>query len=152
MQAQTLNDVIQQTGVLHQTLARHLRSGARDDGDSRDGLLREYLAQSERNLSALVDEHGRDAPERALNTWCYEYLRAHPIERLADGRALERLTRDEALLQDVMTVHQELIALYRRLQARAETAPTRALINDIRELEENEARRMAQGANRLFEL
>ncbi|KUJ83561.1 hypothetical protein AWR36_006810 [Microbulbifer flavimaris] len=152
MQAQTLSDVIQQTGRLHRNLASELRSGSPAGAGERIDLLREYLAQSEGNLSRLVEAHGRDAADRALNTWCYEYLRSHSIDRMAQRFSAGEVETDEGLLQEVVGIHGELVALFQRLHAKADTEPTRALLHDIRELEESETRRMAQGANRLHEL
>jgi hypothetical protein len=152
MQAQTLSDVIQQTGRLHRNMASELRSHRPVGAGERIDLLREYLAQSEGNLSRLVEAHGRDAAERALNTWCYEYLRSHPIDRMAQRFSAAEVGTDEKLMQEVMGIHGALVALFQRLHAKADTAPTRALLHEIRELEENETRRIAQGANRLHEL
>lgn len=152
MQAENLKDVLDWTIDFHQQLSLCLTDCAKENENERAKLLLDYLAQHEQSLTEVITEFKKIASKNALNTWCYEYLDKHPIMKhkhndvpFADLNTLQ-------ITEAVMHMHQQVITLYRDLAAQTVVNSARELLEELLSLEEHEAMRMTQSANRLEDL
>mgnify|MGYP002713231973 CR=1 FL=1 len=87
-----------------------------------------------------------------MNTWCYEYLDKHPIVRhvQCDQPFAQMSTKE--IISEIVGQHGQVIDLYLDLHNRAETVSAQDLLARLLDLEEHEAMRMVQSANRLEDL
>lgn len=152
MQVETLRDVLEWTTKFHRNLGDCLRQCAEKNQSARADLLLDYLAKHEHRLAGLVAAFEDRAETRALNTWCYDYMDKNPILHSTDCDAPFAELDAGKIMDVVADQHQQVIELYRYLYARADTDPTRELMEEVKELEEHEAMQMTQGANRLQDL
>ncbi len=152
MQVETLRDVLVWTREFHKNLSACLHHCAGKNENARAKMLLEYLARHEQELSQTVSGFVETAEARALNTWCYDYLEKHPILHSAHCDApFQDLEQDEIMVV-ITDQHEQVIDLYRYLHARADIEATRELMDELESLEEQESRRMTQGANRMQEM
>ncbi len=152
MQIETLRDVLQWTTKFHQHLSECLAHCADENDSRRAKLLLDYLSQHEDCLADLLDQFEQTANTNALNTWCYEYLRKNPIvqHKHCDLPFSELDTRH--IMEVIIDQHNQVIELYRQLSDHFESTSAHNLIMDLLALEEHEAMRMTQGANRLEDI
>jgi len=152
MQIETLKDVLNWTRDFHQHLASCLHHCNDRNQSERARLLLEYLAEHEQKLVAVLDGFTQSASAKALNTWCYEYLDKHPIVRHAQCDQPFAQMSTEEIISEITGQHGQVIDLYRYLHSRAQTVSAQDLLAQLLDLEEHEAMRMAQSANRLEDL
>jgi hypothetical protein len=152
MQVETLKDVLAWTVKFHRNLSACLRHCAGSNQDARAKLLLDYLAQHEEKLSAIVSRFEETAETRALNTWCYDYLEKHPILHSTQCDAPFQDLEPDEIMAVITDQHEQVIDLYCYLHARADTEMVRELMEHLKSLEEQEARQMTQGANRMQEM
>lgn len=152
MQAENLKDVLDWTIDFHQQLSLCLADCAKKNESERAKLLLDYFAQHEQDLTKVITEFKKTASSNALNTWCYEYLDKHPIMKhkhtdipFADLDTLK-------ITETVMHMHQQVITLYRDLMAQIVVNSAHELLEELLSLEEHEAMRMTQSANRLEDM
>ena len=152
MQVETLKDVLHWTTQFHQDLADCLVHCEGHHSSERARLLLDYLSKHQTSLKNVVKDFEESANKNALDTWCYEYLEKHPIIRQQHCEVSFDKLDTAQIMEVVMEYHRQVIELYRYLEAKAATEPTRELLGELLELEEHEAMVMAQGANRLEDL
>ncbi|WP_308365889.1 MULTISPECIES: ATPase [unclassified Microbulbifer] len=152
MQVETLKDVLVWTREFHRNLSDCLRHCALNNENSRAKLLLDYLAQHEQELSQIVSGFVETAETRALNTWCYDYMEKHPILHSAHCDAPFQDLEPDEIMGVITDQHEQVIDLYRYLHARADIEATRELMEELESLEEQAARQMSQGANRMQEM
>lgn len=152
MQAENLKDVLDWTIDFHQQLSLCLADCAKKNESERAKLLLDYFAQHEQDLTKVITEFKKTASSNALNTWCYEYLDKHPIMKhkhtdipFADLDTLK-------ITETVIHMHQQVITLYRDLMAQIVVNSAHELLEELLSLEEHEAMRMTQSANRLEDM
>lgn len=152
MQAENLKDVLDWTIDFHQQLSLCLADCAKKNKSERAKLLLDYFAQHEQDLTKVITEFKKTASKNALNTWCYEYLDKHPIMKhkhtdipFADLDTLK-------ITETVIHMHQQVITLYRDLMAQIVVNSAHELLEELLSLEEHEAMRMTQSANRLEDM
>tara|TARA_R110001592_G_scaffold356051_2_gene657347 strand:+ start:2236 stop:2556 length:321 start_codon:yes stop_codon:yes gene_type:complete len=97
-------------------------------------------------------EFERTASKNALNTWCYEYLDKHPIMKHKHSDVPFAYLNTLKITEIVMHMHQQVITLYRDLAAQTAVNSARELLEELLSLEEHEAMRMSQSANRLEDM
>lgn len=152
MQVETLRDVLVWTREFHKNLSACLRHCAGRNESDRAKMLLEYLARHEEELSGIVAGFVDTAETRALNTWCYDYMEKHPILHSAHCDAPFQNLEPDEIMAIITDQHEQVIGLYRYLHARADIEATRELMEELESLEEQEARQMTQGANRMQEM
>ncbi len=152
MQIETLRDVLNWTRGFHQHLASCMRHCAGENESERAKLLLDYLSAHEQKLVEVLDGFRETADVKALNTWCLEYLDKNPIVRheLCD-KPFAEMNADE-IITEIIHQHGQVIELYRYLRGRDAAPSCWELLDQLLSLEEHEAMRMAQAANRLHDL
>jgi len=152
MQVETLKDVLEWTREFHQHLANCMHHCADQNESKRAKLLLNYLADHEQKLVEVLDGLKKTADAKALNTWCLEYLDKNPIVRheLCD-KPFAQMNADE-IITEITHQHEQVIELYRYLRGRDVAPSYRELLGQLLSLEEHEAMRMSQAANRLHDL
>lgn len=152
MQVETFSDVLDWTRAIHRNLAACLEDCADDNDSERVRMLMDYLGGHERELARVLEMSKDDAEQKALNTWVYDYFENAPLKpRSITSEAFSGKSTDE-VLEAVMAYHEEIISLYKYLQGRAEVPSTKALIDQLLQLEEQETRLMMAQAHRFDDL
>lgn len=152
METETLNDVLNQTSEFHRELSKSLARCSDHAQGARAQMLLQYLADHEAELSRVVEGFQKQGSATALSTWCYDYNEQYPALQLRN-RELPFAAMSTAQIMDaIMELHEQVIQLYRYLVARADIPESRDLLKDLESLEEHEAMRMAQSANRLEDI
>ena len=152
MQVETLGDVLDWTRAVHQNLARGLAQCASTSGSERVRMLTDYFVTHERELARVVALSKQDASLKALNTWMYDYFENAPLtlddlsEKEFDGETTA------GLIDEVMTLHEQVIDLYKYLRGRAEVPSTATLVDSLLDLEEHETMLMFHQAQRMEDL
>jgi len=152
MKTETVKDILQWTADFHRGIAESLELCEEETRDQRMQMLLDYLEQHEQRLADMIDRFEDSSALDELNTWCFEYLQENPIELRLDSLHDAHRADPEALFMDVMQQHKQLIDLYRYLDGRFGHSPAHELLASLVELEEHEAMRMSQSANRLQDL
>ena len=152
MQVKTLRDVVRWTDRFHQNLSQCLIHCADNQDKERASLLLNYLSDHEKTLQKTISRIEQSASINALNTWCYEYLDKYPIRKNNEcDKPFDKMNTDE-IIREVVTLHNQVISLYRFLLSRAECNSSRELLKQLVTIEEHEAMQMSHSANRLRDL
>lgn len=152
MQVETLKDVLNWTREFHQHLASCMRHCSGENESERAKLLLDYLSDHEQKLVEVLDGFLDSADEKALGTWCYEYLDKHPIVRHDKcDKPFAQMNADE-IITEITHQHGQVIELYRYLRNRDAALSWQELLDQLLSLEEHDAMRMSQAANRLHDL
>lgn len=152
MKTETLQDILRWTKDFHAQLGAKLEACEQDETAERGKMVLGYLAQHEKDLSKLLKEYSQSASENALNTWCYDYLQNYSIDEETSGdKPLEMLTVTE-ITAEVERRHNGVIALYKHLLDRVDIPAAVELMQELVNLEEHEAMRMAQSTNRFQDM
>ncbi|KGE78581.1 MULTISPECIES: hypothetical protein [Halomonas] len=152
MKIETFQDLIDWTRQLHVHLAECFRHCATQQEEARAKWLLEYLADHEARLEHTVARFEQQADPKALHTWVYDYLSHNPIApHQACSAPYAEMSFDE-ICQEVFSLHDQATELYRYLAGRAEIPEARDLVDELLKLEEHEAMRLAQQANRARDL
>lgn len=152
MQVETLRDVLVWTSTFHDNLADCMERCAVKNENPRARMLLDYLAKHERSLSQTVSGFEHTADNKAINTWCYDYLDKHPILNSTECDAPFSELDDEEIMGVVTDQHEQVIDLYRYLHTKAEIPSTQELMDELESLETQETRQMVQSANRMHEM
>lgn len=152
MQAEHIKDVLDWTIDFHEQLSACLADCASKNESERAKLLLDYLAERERDLTKIIKEFKKTANSNALNTWCYDYLDKHPIMKHRHADVPFSSLDTPQIIEAVMHMHQQVIALYRDLTAQIVVNSAHELLEELLSLEEHEAMRMSQSANRLEDM
>ncbi|XKH61651.1 hypothetical protein LG290_08105 [Halomonas sediminis] len=152
MKIQTFQDLIEWTQQLHAYLAECLKHCATQQEEARAKWLLEYLADHEATLGQTVANFEKQADPKALHTWVYDYLSHVPITpHQACSSPYAEMSFDD-ISREIFSLHDQVIALYRYLEGRADIPEARELVNELLKLEEHEAMRLAQQINRARDL
>lgn len=149
MKVETLADVLRWTKKKHQEMSDCLGKSVGKTEDGRARLLLDYLASHEAELGRTVAAIETTADSRALNTWCYEYVQDLPVMDPSCTNLFFYEMRTATILQTITEQHQYIIELYSRLNDQFESKPAYDLLQQLLLLEQQEVKRIVQGANRL---
>ena len=152
MKIETIRDVLRWTSALHQHLAQCASQKPGQGSSPRVGMLLDYLVAHEKTLSKVIDNFERGASLSVLNTWCYDYLENHPVKAHDDCAAPLGHMGTPDIIAEIERQHNHVINLYKHLRNRVDTPSAQELIDQLIDLEEHEAMRMNQSANRLEDL
>ncbi|PCI21903.1 MAG: ATPase [Piscirickettsiaceae bacterium] len=152
MKVRNLKDIINWTRESHQSLANCMKRCVNENENSRARLLLNYLIEHEQKLSNVLVEFNKSGNEKALNTWCVEYLDKSPVILRSDNdRPFAQMEADE-IMGTISRHHHQIIELYNYLLGQADIPEAQDLLEQLVSLEEHEVMRMAQAANRLSDL
>jgi tRNA A37 N6-isopentenylltransferase MiaA len=152
MEIETLRDVLEWTQQVHQHLSACLHHCSSENQQQRAVLLLNYLSDHEKRLSKLLKKTEETADPKALKTWCYEYFEKNPV---VTHKHCEKPFADmnpEEIINEVMSLHEQVIDVYRQLNDQFETPSATRLIEALLQLEQHEAMRIAHGSNRLQDI
>ncbi|PIE40664.1 MAG: ATPase [Gammaproteobacteria bacterium] len=152
MKIKTLRDVLSWTQSFHQELSNTFKELGDTSDSTRLQLLLEYLAEQEQSLANVMDEFEETTSENALNTWCYDFLANNPIQMIDTSEKPLSQWNTTEIINAVEKQHNQVISLYRHLLGHVETPSATDLVKKLLNLEEHEAMKMTQSANRLEDL
>lgn len=151
MRVETLSDVLEWTVQFHQHMATCLSECASRHPDQRAQMLLHYLSDHEKSLAKTVAGFKNIGGENALKTWCYDHLDQHPIVHREPCDAAFHDMSAEEIMGEVMTLHDDVVALYHFLADRADIPEAEELMRNLLSLEEHQIMIMTQAANRLHD-
>lgn len=152
MKVETYKDLLTWTGEFHKNLSSCLQHCASKNENERSRMLLEYLAGHEQELANTVSGFVDTTDTGALKTWCYDYAQNHPLLHSQECKEPFQDMEPDNILAKVIERHEQVIDLYRSLQATADVGAARELMEELESLEAQEARQMTQGANRMQEM
>lgn len=152
MTVETIKDILELTRRLHSNLADKLQRAAKGIQQEKLRMLLDYLSQHEQELSRILALSEKDAEKAALQTWCAEYFDKHPF-KLETWSSLDFANMNTGeVMRSLLTVHDEIIDLYRYLSTRAEVSSTEELLTGLLALEQHEIMRMIRDTEKLEDL
>ncbi|GAA0844416.1 hypothetical protein GCM10009113_15860 [Marinobacter szutsaonensis] len=149
MEIKTFADLIDWTRQLHAHLARCLKESAEQHPNERASALLDYISTHESLLEKAVAEYEKQADPKAMNTRLYDYGVHKPIER---NRTCDIHYKDldfAGIEKEVFDFHDQVMDLYDSLIGKAEIPEAKALLEDLKSLEEHEAMRLASQIGRM---
>ncbi len=152
MQIETLRDVLHWTQIFHSQLQECLAHCSETSEDERAKLLLVYLSDHENKLIKVLDRFEETASLNALNTWCYEYIIKHPVQRHQHCESNFSDMNSTEVSTEISNLHEQVIDLYRHILDRATSESSRELLSDLLDIETHMAMQATQNANRLNEL
>lgn len=152
MQVENLREVLQWTAAFHQNLKECLQDCSKENQDERAQMILVYLADHEGSLERILRGFSTTAERNALNTYCYDYLEKHPILKHGHCGSPFKSLDTEHIMEKVVDQHEQVIALYEHLYSRVDIDSAKELVDAIRDVEENEIKRMVQSANRFSDM
>lgn len=143
MEIKTFEDLIEWVRKLHAHLAISMKSSAESNGNEQARALLIYLSDHEQELTRITEEFERQADAKALKTRLYDYIEHKPIKRgPRPDTHYANMSYDE-ICAEIFHFHDEVIALYKALASKAEIPEAKALMEELQEMEEHEAMRLA---------
>ncbi|MBD3641172.1 MAG: ATPase [Marinobacter sp.] len=149
MEIKTFADLIDWTRQLHAHLARCLKESADQHPNERASALLDYISTHENMLEKAVAEYEKQADPKAMNTRLYDYGVHKPIER---NRTCDIHYKDldfAGIEKEIFDFHDQVMDLYDSLIGKAEIPEAKALLEDLKSLEEHEAMRLASQIGRM---
>ncbi|WP_223668796.1 ATPase [Kangiella shandongensis] len=152
MQAETIKDVLHWTQQAHKQLTDCLHHCSDKSESIRSKMLLDYLAEHEQRLEHTIQKIEEEGNITALNTWVLEYVNRAPIKLhdVCDEPFINMSVGD--ILHLVTGVNNQIIELYRYLLNQAQIPETQELMEQLVELEQNEAMRMSRDAQRFSDM
>ena len=148
MKIETLEHLVNWSSTVHEQLAEQLETAARGAGDSPARLFIDYAVTHERKMAQQVAGLIRESDAKALQTWVYDWLEHLPKRPEAIIRVGDHEVNLEAVSRTLFTAHNEIMAVFHQLEARADTSELEELIARVIDIEEGHTRQMAQQLNR----
>jgi hypothetical protein len=145
MEIKTYEDLIEWARQLHHHLAHCLSGCAKKNPDERASALLSYLAGHEAEIEKITVEFEKQADKKALQTRLYDFfenehsgVRNHTTcDGHYAGMDFDTITRE------IFEFHDQVINLYKDLSLKTEIPEASELVESLREMEENEAMRLA---------
>lgn len=152
MQVETIKDILNWTVSFHKNLKDCLKHCAEQNKDERARMTLDYLSGHEASLERIVKGYLKAADQNSLNTWCYDYIEKHPF--LAHGHCDSPFKELDMthIMEKTVNHHDHVIELYTHLYNRVDIASAKGLLDAIKDVEENEIKRMVQAVNRFSDM
>lgn len=152
MEIKTFSDLIDWTRQLHQHLALCLAHCATKNEQEQARVLLDYLAEHEAKIENMLKLFEQQAASKVLKTYIYDYVSHQPVQshRTCDGHYASLGFAD--ICKEVLDYHQQVIELYRDIEARAGIPEAKALLGTLLAMEEHEAMRLARQTGRMSDL
>ncbi|MFE8072470.1 ATPase [Marinobacteraceae bacterium S3BR75-40.1] len=152
MEIRTFGDLIDWTRALHGHLAYCMKQGASHQKGERAKYLLEYLSEHEAQLEYIVSEFEHQAAGRVLSTRLYEFIAHHPLKPGKSAcEPYGSLSFDE-ICRLVFDFHDQVIDLYKGLLRKAEIREAADLVQQLLDMEEHEAMRLARQVGSMEDL
>jgi hypothetical protein len=152
MEIETLRDVIHWAKKVHLQLSERLSESQEDAVDERAKLVLSYLSTYEKKLVKVLAGFEENGNERALNTWCIEYVTKFKRENGEfSNKSFGELNAQE-IISTVVEQHQYLLSLFKFLAMQSVTASTKELMEELVSFEEHETMKMVQATNRFEDM
>lgn len=144
MEIKTYEELIDWVKNMHKLLASTLREGAEGNSNEQAQALLNYLSDHETELERITAEYERQAAPNTLHTRLYDYLTQSPV-RVPDPRDshFSTLSFDD-ICREIFAFHDRIINIYRSLDEQTGVDETHDLVQSLRQMEENEAMRLAR--------
>lgn len=152
MQVETIRDVLNWTISFHRNLKDCLLHCSKQNKDERSQMILRYLAEHEGSLERMVEGFENIADEKALNTWCYDYIDKHPIVEHGHCDSPFKEMDMSHIMEKTVNHHEQVLELYNHLYSRVDIDSAKELLETIQNVEENEIKRMVQTANRFSDM
>jgi hypothetical protein len=152
MQVETIRDVLNWTVLFHKNLKDSLKNSAKQNKDERARMILNYLSDHEESLEHIVQGFENAADENALDTWCYDYIEKHSIIEHIDTDSLFEELDMPQIMEKIVNHHEQVIELYIHIYSRVDIDSAKNLLDTIRDIEENEIKRIVQSANRFSDM
>ncbi|MAD75468.1 MAG: hypothetical protein CML20_11880 [Rheinheimera sp.] len=152
MKVDSIRGLLDWTAGYHQHLSNCFAKSAEKQQNDRSQMLLNYLADKEMDLATRVRAFKDVGEDKALNTWCTEHIDKHPL--MAEAACDDAYTTmdSNAIITEVEQQHQIIILLYENLYDRSPKEEIKELLAKVRDLQQQEAQQMMQGANRLEDI
>lgn len=144
MEIKTYEELIDWVRNMHGLLANTLQEGADENRNEQARALLSYLADHERELERITGEYERQAATNTLQTRLYDYLTRSPV-KVPDPRDshFSSLGFDD-ICREIFAFHDRIIDIYQSLDEQAITPETHELVESLKQMETNEAMRLAR--------
>lgn len=152
MEIKTFSDLIDWTRQLHGHLAKCLAHCASKNEEERARLLLDYLAEHEGKMERMVSAFEAQAEPKVMKTYIYDYLSHQPIQSHRTCDAPYAQLGFDDICQEVFDYHQQIIELYRDIEARADIPEAKALLGSLLAMEEHEAMRLSRQTGRMSDI
>jgi hypothetical protein len=152
MEIETLRDVIHWAKKVHLQLSERLSESQEDAVDERAKLVLSYLSTYEKKLVKVLAGFEENGNERALNTWCIEYVTKFKRENGEFSNKSFGELNAQQIISTVVEQHQYLLSLFKFLAMQSVTASTKELMEELVSFEEHETMKMVQATNRFEDM
>lgn len=144
MEIKTYEELIDWVRNMHGLLASTLEEGAAGNNNEQARALLNYLSGHEKELARITAEYERQAAPNTLQTRLYDYLTRSPV-KVPDPRDSHFATLGfEEICAEIFAFHDRIINIYRSLAEQTGIPETSDLVDSLRQMEENEAMRLAR--------
>ena len=144
-----VKDILDWIAYLHERLAREYDRLSDEAKDERVAMLLEYLADHQRRLQKTITRFETDAADKLLNTWFQGCPPLDLPESLDDLHQSLAGKSSIEVTKAAIKLHDQLIAIYRELEAAADVDSVREIFANLATLESHEKIRMVRDAQRL---
>lgn len=152
MRVETIEDVLKWTALFHQNLKNRLNKASEKNDQERARMFLDYLGDHESTLECQIREFIKRSDEKALNTLVYDYLDNQSILEHGHSDSPFKEQSLEYITGETVDLHEQVLELYSHLYDRVDTDSAEELLTEVRDLEENEIKRMVQTGNRASDL
>lgn len=152
MQIEQIRDILNWIVDYHQQLAECYEHCADQSESPRIKMLLEYLSEHEKQLTHTIARYEEKADARDLNTWCLEYMDKVPAAAHTLCEANLNVLDTNQIMARTVSIHNQLLDLYRYLVSRAVNKRTEELFDNLISLEEHETMRMVRASESLDDL
>lgn len=144
MEIKTYEELIDWVRNMHGLLASTMEESADASTNEQASALLHYLADHEKELARITEEYERQAAPNTLQTRLYDYLTRSPM-KVPDPRdsQFSSLSFDD-ICKEIFAFHDQIIDIYHSLDEQAITPETHELVESLRQMETNEAMRLAR--------
>lgn len=152
MQIETIKDVLSWTVDFHKNLKECVTHCSKQNQDERARMILNYVSGHEASLERMVEGFLNTANRNALDTWCYDYIGKHPIVEHGHCDSPFKELDTDHIMEKVVNHHEQVIELYDHLYSRVDIDSAKELLETVKNVEENEIKRMVQTANRFSDM
>ena len=148
MKIESIESLIDWTKDVHFQLAKALAAGLKEHTEERARELLEYLQQQETHVAKIVAGYENRADLKALHTMVYDYGAHTPVDAARIGDKPYGSMAYDAIANDVLNAHNQIIELYRYLIGRSAIPEEQVLLEALLGVEEHETMQLSQQINR----
>lgn len=152
MEIKTFSELIDWTRQLHGHLAKCLAHCASQNEAERAKLLLNYLAEQEANMEKMIGSFEAQAEPKVMKTYIYDYLSHQPVQSHRTCGAPYATLGFDDICSEILDYHQQVIELFKDLEARAEIPEAKGLLGTLLAMEEHGAMKIVRQAGRMVDI